>query len=158
MEAHNCIIPEHHIATRHPCHTVRPTPFLRMRMGPSHTCDFSRKQANLKNMYSTLLPLLLIGCYSACHSHNTFIKKGFSVFEASCAPLHSKFRKCKYEQKTLFSKTQYGYQKTQNFTQISNQLKKFLKNVQKKLLAKTWWKYALFPLLHTFFGAFFETF
>ncbi len=41
-------------------------------------------------------------------------------------------------------------QKTQNFTLISNPLKKCLKMCQKKLLAKTSRKYALFTLVRMF--------
>ncbi len=49
--------------------------------------------------------------------------------------------------KKKIQKIQYGYQKTQNFTLISNQLKKFLKKCTiKKLLAKMWRKKALFSL------------
>ncbi len=66
--------------------------------------------------------------------------------------------------KNFFSKIQYGYQKMQNFSLISNPLKKVIK---KKLLAKTWRKYTLFSLLLmfvklvlliTFFGEFFNNF
>jgi hypothetical protein len=37
----------------------------------------------------------------------------------------------------FYSKIQYGYQKTQNFTLISNPLKKLLKNAPKKVISKT---------------------
>ncbi len=66
----------------------------------------------------------------------------------------------------FFFKPKKG-QKTQNFTLISKPLKKFWKMHQKKLLAKTWWKNALFSLLLmsvklvlliTFFGAFYNNF
>jgi hypothetical protein len=63
-----------------------------------------------------------------------FLKKGFPFFELSYAHLHSKFRKnAKKNKKKFSSKIQFGYQKTQNFTLISNLYEKFLKNLQKKL-------------------------
>ncbi len=45
-------------------------------------------------------------------------------------------------------KNSNGYQKTQNFTLISNPFKKFLQNAQKIFLAKMWRKYALFTFTH----------
>jgi histone H3/H4 len=39
--------------------------------------------------------------------------------------------------KILFEKNQKRYQKTQNFTLISNPLKKLLKNAPKKVISKT---------------------
>ncbi len=58
------------------------------------------------------------------------------LFSNWSKPLRAKF--------FFFFLIQYGYKKMQNFTLISNPLKKIFKNAQKKLLAKTWRKYALF--------------
>ncbi len=67
----------------------------------------------------------------------------------------------------FFWKNQKRYQKTQNFTPISNPLKKLVKNAQKKLKVKqvcrTWVKVKIVHisitfLLINFFGAFFQNF
>ncbi len=69
--------------------------------------------------------------------------------------------------KFFFCKNQKRCQKMQNFTLISNPLKKFWKNVPKKLQAKQVWRtwvkvkkvhFSVTFLLITFFGTFFQNF
>ncbi len=64
---------------------------------------------------------------------DAFNKYVFWFFEPFFARLASKFQKMViWPNKFFLGKNQKRYQKTQNFTLISNPLKKFLKNTQKK--------------------------
>jgi hypothetical protein len=69
--------------------------------------------------------------------YNRFIKKGLPFLEPFFACLASKFEKSTNKTFKIFLTNQERYQKAQNFTLISNPLKKFFKSIQKKLLAKT---------------------
>ncbi len=97
-----------------------------------------------------------------------FIKKGFPFFWAIMCAFAFKVKKNGNKSKKKFSsQIQYGYQKTQKFHADFKSVEKIIKMYKKKLLAKTWRKYELFPLLLmfvklvlliTFFGAFCKTF
>ncbi len=92
----------------------------------------------------------------------------FSFFWAvSCACVIKVYKSGNKSIKKFYYKIQYGYQKTQNFTLISNPLKKFWKNVQTKVVSKNVTEICPFSLLLmfvklvlliTFWGHFFTTF
>ncbi len=98
-------------------------------------------------MYSTLLPLLLIDVTLHATPTTCLLNK---VFQFLRRLVHSKFRKCIYEQKIFVFKNSIWLSKNVEFYAGFKSVEKVFKKCTKKLLAKTWWKYALFPLLHIF--------
>ncbi len=73
-----------------------------------------------------------------CKDFDGCIKKNVSFLSRFLRICYQSLKKVQIRAKKNFflSKIQYGYQKIQNFTLISNPLKKFWKNAHKKVISK----------------------